>query len=199
MEGFGFGSYSKTWIPTLGDFHLYNEEEREGGSHSWPHHLGLPMAGALATPSPQTLASPPPPLLPHTLRRSPAGVLHRHRHHAVVLSGFRGGSTTSAARWNGEKDVVFINTERVIEYGGAADCGIVKIFYALLKAGSDRLPQQREPPLVGFGNLQGLVSFIPSLLPSVRLHLGLDCVLAVGIFLFSMLRIPTICNVRKVV
>jgi hypothetical protein len=32
----------------------------------------------------------------------------------------QGGATTSAARWNGEKDVVFINTERVTEYGGAA-------------------------------------------------------------------------------
>ncbi|KAK1617800.1 hypothetical protein QYE76_023317 [Lolium multiflorum] len=59
-------------------------------------------------------------LLPQRLRRSPAGDLHHHRHHAVVLPGFRGGSTTSAARWNGEKDVVFINTERVTEYGGAA-------------------------------------------------------------------------------
>ncbi|KAK1627753.1 hypothetical protein QYE76_002068 [Lolium multiflorum] len=28
----------------------------------------------------------------------------------------QGGATTSAARWNREKDVVFINTERVIEY-----------------------------------------------------------------------------------
>ena len=72
------------------------------------------------------------------------------------------------------------------------DCGTVKIFYALLKAASDRLPQQREPTLVGFGTLQGLVSFVPSLLPSSRLHLGLDCVLAVGIFLFSMQRIPTV-------
>ena len=78
------------------------------------------MAGALATPSPQTLASPPPHNTPAAHRRSPAGVLHHHRHHAVVLPGFRGGSTTSAARWNGEKDVVFINTERVTEYGGAA-------------------------------------------------------------------------------
>ena len=114
------GSYSKTWTTTLGDFHLYNEEEREGAAHSWPHHLGLPMAGALATPSPQTLASPPPHNTPAAHRRSPAGVLHHHRHHAVVLSGFQGGSTTSADRWNGEKDVIFINTERVTEYGGAA-------------------------------------------------------------------------------
>ncbi|KAK1605211.1 hypothetical protein QYE76_028884 [Lolium multiflorum] len=59
-------------------------------------------------------------LLPQRLRRSPAGDLHHHRHHAVVLAGFRGGSTTSAARWNGEEDVVFINTVRVTEYGGAA-------------------------------------------------------------------------------
>src|SRR5215213_5156990 len=59
-------------------------------------------------------------LLPQRLRRSPAGDLHHHRHHAVVLPGFRGGSTTSAARWNGEEDVVFINTVRVTEYGGAA-------------------------------------------------------------------------------
>ncbi|KAK1684410.1 hypothetical protein QYE76_045258, partial [Lolium multiflorum] len=35
-------------------------------------------------------------------------VLHRHRHHAVVLSDSR-GATTSAARWNGEVDIVFIN------------------------------------------------------------------------------------------
>ena len=70
-------------------------------------------------PSPQTLASPPPHNTPAAHRRSPPGVLHHHRHHAVVLPGFRGGSATSAARWNGEKDV-FINTERVTEYGGAA-------------------------------------------------------------------------------
>jgi hypothetical protein len=31
----------------------------------------------------------------------------------------------------------------------------------------------------------------PSLLPSSRLHLGLDCVFAVGKFLFSMQRYPT--------
>jgi hypothetical protein len=48
-----------------------------------------------------------------------AGDLHHHRHHAIVLSGFRRGSTTSAAGWNGKKDVI-INTERVTEYGGAA-------------------------------------------------------------------------------
>ncbi|KAK1670654.1 hypothetical protein QYE76_058813 [Lolium multiflorum] len=42
-------------------------------------------------------------------------LMHHHRHHAVVLPGFQGGSTTSAARWNGEKDVVFINTERVTD------------------------------------------------------------------------------------
>ena len=69
---------------------------------------------------------------------------------------------------------------------------MIKIFYTLLQAASERLPQQQEPHLVGFGNLQGLVSFIPSLLPSSRLHLGLDCVFAVGKFLFSMQRYPTV-------
>ncbi|KAK1679696.1 hypothetical protein QYE76_040544 [Lolium multiflorum] len=83
------------------------------------------------------------PNMKQTHRRSPAGVLHHHRHHAVVLPGFRGGSTTSAARWNEEKDV-FINTERVTEYGGAARLCTVKIFYALLKAASDHLLQQRD-------------------------------------------------------
>ncbi|KAK1650545.1 hypothetical protein QYE76_068350 [Lolium multiflorum] len=70
--------------------------------------------------------------------RSPAGVLHHHRHHAVVLPRFRGGSTTSAARWNGEEDVVFINTVRVTSTEVLPDCGTVKIFYALAAA-SDRL------------------------------------------------------------
>ncbi|KAK1670344.1 hypothetical protein QYE76_058503 [Lolium multiflorum] len=79
--------------------------------------------------------------------------LHRHRHHAVVLPDSR-RSYYFAARWNGEKDVVFINTERVTAEV-LPDCGTVKIFYALLKAASDRLPQQQEPHLVGFGNLQG--------------------------------------------
>ncbi|KAK1652551.1 hypothetical protein QYE76_070356, partial [Lolium multiflorum] len=40
------------------------------------------------------------------------------------------------------------------------DCGTVKIFYALLKAASDRLSQQQEPHLVGFGNLQGYKNFV---------------------------------------
>ncbi|KAK1678300.1 hypothetical protein QYE76_039148 [Lolium multiflorum] len=41
---------------------------------------------------------------------------------ATTLSCCRsqGGATTFAARWNGEKDVVFINTERVTEYGDMA-------------------------------------------------------------------------------
>ncbi|KAK1645997.1 hypothetical protein QYE76_063802 [Lolium multiflorum] len=97
-------------------------------------------------------------LLPQRLRRSPAGDLHHHRHHAVVLAGFRGGSTTSAARWNGEEDVVFINTVRVTEYGGAARLCTVKFFYALLQAASDRLHPPRDLISLGFGNLRGLVS-----------------------------------------
>ena len=70
------------------------------------------------------------------------------------------------------------------------DCGtVIKIFYALLQAASDRLPQQQEPHLVGFGISSRVRLDTPSLLPSSRLHLGLDCVFAVGNFLFSMQRI----------
>ena len=68
---------------------------------------------------------------------------------------------------------------------------VIKIFYALLQAASERLPQEQEPPLVVFGISSRVRLDTPSLLPSSRLHLGLDCVLAVGIFLFSMLRIPS--------
>ncbi|KAK1682750.1 hypothetical protein QYE76_043598 [Lolium multiflorum] len=51
-----------------------------------------------------------------------------------------------------EVDVVFINNRtcdrvRVLPVRGA----VIKIFYALLQAASDRLPQQQEPHLVGFG------------------------------------------------
>ncbi|KAK1604961.1 hypothetical protein QYE76_028634 [Lolium multiflorum] len=60
------------------------------------------MAGALS-PNPSRPAPPLPARLAK-LRR----ILHHHRHHAVVLSDSR-GATTSAARWNGEVDVVFIN------------------------------------------------------------------------------------------
>ncbi|KAK1606139.1 hypothetical protein QYE76_029812 [Lolium multiflorum] len=66
------------------------------------------------------------------------------------------GATTSAARWNGEVDVVFINNrtcDRVRRCCPfvAPEPIVIKIFYALLQAASDRLPQQQEPPLVGFG------------------------------------------------
>ncbi|KAK1614633.1 hypothetical protein QYE76_020150 [Lolium multiflorum] len=53
-------------------------------------------------------------------------------------------------------------TERVTEYGGAPFVApepiVIKIFYALLQAASERLPQQQEPPLVGFGISSGLES-----------------------------------------
>ncbi|KAK1678115.1 hypothetical protein QYE76_038963 [Lolium multiflorum] len=69
--------------------------------------------------------------------RSSAGLLHRHRHHAVVLSDSR-GATTSAARWNGEVDVVFINNrtcDRVRRCCPfvAPEPIVIKIFYALCK------------------------------------------------------------------
>ncbi|KAK1603767.1 hypothetical protein QYE76_027440 [Lolium multiflorum] len=68
--------------------------------------------------------------------RSSAGFLHHHRHHAVVLSDSR-GATTSAARWNGEVDVVFINNrtcDRVRRCCPfvAPEPIVIKIFYALL-------------------------------------------------------------------
>ena len=59
----------------------------------------LPPQSAPAWRSPAEISPPQPP------RRRAAGIPRR--------------STTSAARWNGEKDVV-INTERVTECGGAA-------------------------------------------------------------------------------
>jgi hypothetical protein len=64
----------------------------------------------------------------------------------------------------------------------APEAIVIKIFYALLQAASERLPQQQEPPLVGFGISSRVRLDTPSLLPSSRLHLGLDCVFAVGNF-----------------
>ncbi|KAK1628499.1 hypothetical protein QYE76_002814 [Lolium multiflorum] len=56
----------------------------------------------------------------------------------------------------GEVDVVFINNrtcDRVRRCCPfvAPEPIVIKIFYALLQAASERLPQQQEPPLVGFG------------------------------------------------
>ncbi|KAK1558009.1 hypothetical protein QYE76_048184, partial [Lolium multiflorum] len=55
-----------------------------------------------------------------------------------------------------EVDVVFINNrtcDRVRRCCPfvAPEPIVIKIFYALLQAASERLPQQQEPPLVGFG------------------------------------------------
>ena len=121
MGSFGLGSYSKTCSPTLGAS-TYITRSKGRGPATQASHLGrTPLRPAPQTlASPQTLAYPPPHNTPTAHRRSHAGVLHHHRHHAVVLPGFRGGSTTSAARWNGEEDVIFINTVCVTEYGGAA-------------------------------------------------------------------------------
>ncbi|KAK1698667.1 hypothetical protein QYE76_015364 [Lolium multiflorum] len=54
-----------------------------------------------------------------------------------------------------EVDVVFINNRtcdrvRCCPFV-APEPIVIKIFYALLQAASERLPQQQEPPLVGFG------------------------------------------------
>ena len=44
MEGFGFGSYSKTWTPTLG-IHLYIEGQGEGAGHTKATSLAAPHSG----------------------------------------------------------------------------------------------------------------------------------------------------------
>ena len=99
-------------------FHLYNEEQGEGASHT-KAIVAAPLIVAGHLPLSQTLAAPPPPPLPQTLSEAPPEISIAT---ATTPSCCRiqGGATTSAARWNGEKDVVFINTERVTEYGGAA-------------------------------------------------------------------------------
>ncbi|KAK1692240.1 hypothetical protein QYE76_008937 [Lolium multiflorum] len=66
----------------------------------------------------------------------------------------------------GEVDVVFINNrtcDRVRRCCPfvAPEPIVIKIFYALLQAASDRLPQQQEPPLVGFG-ISSRMWFIPA-------------------------------------
>ena len=93
-----------------------------------------------------------------------------------------------------EVDVVFINNRTCARVRRCCPfvAPVIKIFYALLQAASERLPQQQEPHLVGFGISSRVRLDTPSLLPSSRLHLGLDCVFAVGKFLFSMQRYPTV-------
>ena len=60
MEGFWFGSYSKTCSPTLGASTYIMRGIGEGADHhkpmAWPHHPCPLEAGAHGTPSPQTLA-----------------------------------------------------------------------------------------------------------------------------------------------
>ncbi|KAK1686311.1 hypothetical protein QYE76_047159 [Lolium multiflorum] len=79
---------------------------------------------------------------------------YRHRHHAVVV-GFK-RSYYFRCPLEREVDVVFINNrtcDRVRRCCPfvAPEPIVIKIFYALLQAASERLPQQQEPPLVGFG------------------------------------------------
>ncbi|KAK1651569.1 hypothetical protein QYE76_069374 [Lolium multiflorum] len=99
---------TNSWV-----FHLYNEGQGEGAGHhkaiAWPH----PSSGRpppLPNPSRPTSST-----SPATLSEAPPEISIAT---ATTPSCCRiqGGATTSAARWNGEKDVVFINTERVTEY-----------------------------------------------------------------------------------
>ncbi|KAK1618917.1 hypothetical protein QYE76_024434 [Lolium multiflorum] len=58
---------AQTWSPTLGDFHLYNEEQGEGAGHTKALLAAAPKWPAPKPPSPQTLASPPPLILPQRI------------------------------------------------------------------------------------------------------------------------------------
>ena len=89
----------------------------EGAGHH--NHPTLAAPKEAGHPLSQTLAAPSLLLFSRTLSEAPAEISTAT---ATTPSCCRiqGGATTSAARWNGEKDVVFINTERVTEYGGAA-------------------------------------------------------------------------------
>ena len=82
-----------------------------------------------------------------------------------MLVGFRAESTTSAARWNGETDVV-INTVRVTECGGAARLWHSQdLLRALLKAASDRLHPPRDLSRERLAIFDGMLIYT-SLLPS---------------------------------
>jgi hypothetical protein len=116
MEGFGFGSYSKTWTPTLG-IHLYNEGPREGAGHpktiSWPPPIEWP-----ATPS-QTLAKLLHSILPALLSEAPPDFYTATdttpsccRIQEELLLPLPAGT----GRWTSSSST----TERVTEYGGAA-------------------------------------------------------------------------------
>ncbi|KAK1699381.1 hypothetical protein QYE76_016078 [Lolium multiflorum] len=74
-----------------------------------------------------------------------------------------------------EVDVVFINNrtcDRVRRCCPfvAPEAIVIKIFYALLQAASERLPQQQEPHLVGFGipSRTGINRVLQSLPPSYK-------------------------------
>ncbi|KAK1664533.1 hypothetical protein QYE76_052692 [Lolium multiflorum] len=131
MEGFGFGSYSKTWTPTLG-IHLYIEGQGEGAGHTKATSLAAPIVAG----SPQTLA-PRSSTISRTLSEAPPDFSTATD--TTPSSVDSRGATTSAARWNGEVDVVFINNrtcDRVRRCCPfvAPEPIVIKIFYALLQA-----------------------------------------------------------------
>ena len=113
---FGSGLIRRLGHQHLG-IHLYNEGHRGGGRPPESHSLATPLEAG--HPLSQTLAAPSLLHLSRMLNEAPPEFSIAT---ATTPSCCRiqGGATTSAARWNGEKDVVFINTERVTEYGGAA-------------------------------------------------------------------------------
>ncbi|KAK1613767.1 hypothetical protein QYE76_019284 [Lolium multiflorum] len=149
----GFGGFIEaTCRPTLG-CSTYIMRAKGRGPATQDHKVSAPPKWP-APPSPQTLAAPLL-LLSRTLSEAPP---ENSNTTATTPSCCRiqEETTTSAARWNGEVDVDFINTERVTSTEVLPVRGaVIKIFYALLQAASERLPQQQEPHLVGFGTLQG--------------------------------------------
>ncbi|KAK1605077.1 hypothetical protein QYE76_028750 [Lolium multiflorum] len=154
------------FIERLGDqllgIHLYNEGPREGAGH--PKTTGRPPQDHRATPRPQ--AGRPPLKWPATPSQTLAAPLS-----SVALAKLRRSSPPppTPRRAVGfkrsyyfrcplerEVDVVFINNrtcDRVRRCCPfvAPEPIVIKIFYALLQAASEHLPQQQEPPLVGFG------------------------------------------------
>ena len=124
----------------------------EGAGHPRTTKVAAPLSGRRPRlPNPSGLSPPPRPARLAKLRRtSPPPPTPRRRD-----VGFK-RSYYFRSPLEREVDVVFINNrtcDRVRRCCPfvALEAIVIKIFYALLQAASERLPQQQEPHLVGFG------------------------------------------------
>ncbi|KAK1645246.1 hypothetical protein QYE76_063051 [Lolium multiflorum] len=145
----GLVKKKKEDLDTNTGIHLYIEGQGRGRPHQ-SHKLGRPHSGR-------------PPLSPNPSARS--STISRTLSEAPPDFSTATDTTPSCVGFKRsyyfrcplerEVDVVFINNrtcDRVRRCPFVAPEPIViKIFYALLQAASERLPQQQEPPLVGFG------------------------------------------------